>query len=91
MEKSSFESEILIIRLCSNLRILLIIISALCVHVIDHPDRQEIQLTDVDAKLYAAEQKQRGCHFPINRPEFFLASTSVLTFNPQSSINFGST
>ena len=46
------------VRLRSHLRISFIfIISAFCVHIVDHPYREQIKVTNRNAKLYAAKQK----------------------------------
>ena len=80
------------IHLRSDLRIaLVLIIAAFCVHVIHHPDREQVKILDGDAELYAAEQKQWRGHRPVSCVKFFLDSTSVWTFQPQSSMIFGST
>ena len=36
----------------------IIVIPALCVHIVDHADRKQIQITNVEPQLYAAEQKE---------------------------------
>ena len=84
-------SEIVIVALGSDLAILVIVVPALCVHVVHHADGQKIQIPDGDAELYAAEQEQRRCHLPLSWAKFFLDWTSVCTFRPQSSMSCGST
>lgn len=45
------------ISLCCDLSVLALIIPAFCVHIVDHANRKQIQITDGQAKLYASEQK----------------------------------
>ena len=60
------------IPLCSDLRIaFVLIIAAFCVHVIHHTDREKVKVSDEDAELYAAKQKQGCGHRPICCVKFF--------------------
>ena len=46
------------VRLRSHLRIaFILIISAFCVHIVDHSYREQIEVTNRNAKLYAAQQQ----------------------------------
>ena len=64
--------------------ILAIVVAAFGIHVIDHADGEQIEVTDADPQLDAAQQKERGGHFPLCAMKFFLDATSVSTFKPQS-------
>ena len=44
--------------MCSDLHIaFVIIIVAFCVHVVHHPDCEQVKILDGDVELYAAKQK----------------------------------
>ena len=45
------------IGLGGDFSVLVLIITALCVHIVDHADRKQIQITNVEPQLYAAEQE----------------------------------
>ena len=70
---------------------LIAVIPALDVHVIDHPDAEEIQVLHTDPQLYTPQEEERRRHLPVGRALFFLAETSVCTLRPQSSMICGST
>lgn len=56
----------------SNLRIaFILIIAAFCVHIVHHPNRKKIQISDGDAELYAAKQKQGCGHRAVSCVKFF--------------------
>lgn len=48
-----------------------LVIPALSVHIIDHPDGDQIEVTQRQPQLYAAEQEQRRGHFPVSWAKFF--------------------
>lgn len=59
------------ILLCCQLLIGIIVIPALCVHIVDYANRQQIQITNVEPQLYAAEQEERGGHLAFRWAKFF--------------------
>ena len=60
------------ILLCRQRRIaLILVVPALCVHIVHHPDGQQVQVADGEADLYAAEQEQRRGHRAVSWAKFF--------------------
>ena len=51
------------------------VVPALRVHIVHHPDGQQIQIPQGQPDLYAAEQEQRRGHLPLGVAEFFLLVT----------------
>src|SRR5699024_4831375 len=90
-EKISQQSESIKILLRSHYRIFMLIIPAFYIHIIHHPDGQQIQVPDRQPQLHAPQEEQGRCHFPVSRTKFFLACTSVWVFSPHSSMIWGST
>ena len=82
-------SEPVKVFLCGYLSILVIIITALGIHIVDHTDGKKVKFADGNAKLHTPKQKQWGCHLTLCWMKFFLVSTSVFTFSPHNSISCG--
>ena len=53
------------------------VVPALRVHIVHHPDGQQIQIPQGQPDLYAAEQEQRRGHLPLGVAEFFYWSHST--------------
>ena len=79
------------LRLRSDFRVIVAVVIAFDVHIVDEPDRQQVQVADGYAELDAAQQEQRRGHPPFGSGPFFLAVDCVCTFSPHSSMICGST
>ena len=77
------------VSLRSQFSIGILVVLPLCEHVVDQPDGQQVEVGDADTELHTAQHEERGGHYPLTFVRFFLASTSVCTFRPHSSINWG--
>ena len=86
-----FRSEGIHLRLGSNLSVILRVVITFDIKIIHQSDRQEVEVPDGNAKLYAAQQKERRCHLPLCSWPFFLLTDCVCRFSPHSSMISGST
>lgn len=82
-------SEPVEVSLRRQLLVRILIVLPLCEHIIDQPDGQQVEIGYADTELHTAQHEERGGHYPLTFARFFLASTSVWTFRPHSSISWG--
>lgn len=69
--KQSSESEPVEVLLRGHLCKLTLVIPALRIHVINHPDRKQFQFMNRNPKLHTPQEEQWRCHLPLSRAEFF--------------------
>lgn len=48
-----------------------IVVFTFCEHIIDDPDRQQVQLGQCQTELFAAQQEQGRCHRAVSFAMFF--------------------
>ena len=56
-------------------------------HIIHDSDREQIKLREGQPDLHTSEKEEGRCHRAVSLAMFFLDSTCVAVFSPQSSIS----
>lgn len=57
--------------------------------IIDHPDGEQIKISEIKPDLHTSEKEQRCCHRAVNWARFFFDSAIDSTLSPHSSKSCG--